>query len=137
MAEESLENSSEDSFFLQGVDTTNALLVRQTLRSGQNIQSKPSVVMMGDLNAGAEIVSEGDIIVLGAIRGMVHAGASGNRNALVFALRMQPTQIRIAEMITQPPAEDKNFTSFEPEVAFIEGQSIVLSSKDIKNFVSK
>ncbi len=137
VVEQPVETPSTDSFFLTGVDTANALLVRQTLRSGQNLHSKSTVVLMGDLNAGAEIVSEGDIIVLGTIRGMVHAGVSGNRKALVFALRMQPTQIRIAELITQPPAEDKNFTSFEPEVAFIEDQSIVLSSKDIKNFVSK
>ena len=58
--------------------------------------------------------------------GTVHAGASGNRKALVFALRMQPTQLRIAELITQPSKEDKRSQRFESEIAFIEGESIII-----------
>lgn len=116
------------SFLTRGLKTADALLVRQTLHSGQNIRSKSSVILMGDLNAGAEIVSDQDVIVLGSIRGMVHAGASGNRKALIFALRMQPTQIRIAELITQPPAEDKKKRQLEPEIAFIEGDSMIIET---------
>ena len=81
------------------------------------------------MNAGAEIVSDHDVVILGTLRGTVSRRAlSGNRKALVFALRMQPTQLRIAELITQPPQEDKRSTRSEPEVAFIEEGSIIIET---------
>lgn len=110
----------------KGLKATDALLVRQTLHSGQNVRSKSSVILFGDLNAGGEIASDEDIIVLGTLRGMVHAGVSGNRKALIFALRMQPTQIRIAELIAQPPQEALPKHQQEPEIAFIEGDKVIM-----------
>ncbi len=71
-----------------------------SLRSGRRIDFDGSVVLLGDLNAGAEIVAQGNIIVLGACRGMVHAGAKGDNNAYIFAQQLTPTQIRISEMVT-------------------------------------
>ena len=115
-------------FPAKGYKTTEALIVRQTLHSGQAFRSQNGVILLGDMNAGAEIVSDHDVVILGTLRGTVHAGASGNRKALVFALRMQPTQLRIAELITQPPREDKRSTRSEPEVAFIEEGSIIIET---------
>ncbi len=71
-----------------------------SLRSGRRIDFAGSVVLLGDLNAGAEIVAQGNIIILGACRGMVHAGAMGDSNAYIFAQQLTPTQIRISEMVT-------------------------------------
>lgn len=126
--EASFELPSGSLFPAKGYKTTEALIVRQTLHSGQAFRSQKGVILLGDMNAGAEIVSDHDVVILGTLRGTVHAGASGNRKALVFALRMQPTQLRIAELITQPPQEDKRSTRSEPEVAFIEEGSIIIET---------
>ena len=75
------------------------------LRSGQSIRYAGSVVLMGDVNPGAEIVAEGNVVVLGAIKGLVHAGCGGNRDCYVSAFDMRPTQMRIADLITYVPEE--------------------------------
>lgn len=121
--------NQEKSELHPGLNTDSGLIVRQTLRSGQTIKSKHSVIVFGDLNAGAEIESEGDIIVLGTIRGMVHAGISGDATVTVLGLRMQPTQIRIGSYISQPPAEKSGSIVTGPERAFVENDQIVIESQ--------
>lgn len=88
-----------------GLDTTDkqCLLAERTLRSGQSLQFNGSVVVVGDVNPGAVVVATGDVIVMGALRGMVHAGAAGDTNAKIVALHLHPTQIRIAHYISRPP----------------------------------
>ncbi|GAP61702.1 septum site-determining protein MinC [Ardenticatena maritima] len=82
-----------------------ALIVRRTLRSGQRVEYEGSVVVWGDVNAGAEIIAGGDIFVWGALRGVVHAGAFGDETAVVAALRLEPTQLRIGGLIARAPDE--------------------------------
>jgi septum site-determining protein MinC len=77
-----------------GEDT--ALFIDKTLRSGTRIEFAGHVVVLGDVNPGAEIVAEGNIIVWGRVRGMVHAGSKGNTTAVICALDLSPTQLRIA-----------------------------------------
>lgn len=81
------------------------LLLRRTVRSGQRIEYTGNVVVMGDVNAGAVITCTGDIVVLGSLRGVAHAGAEGNENAVVLAFRLEPTQLRIARYISRSPDE--------------------------------
>ncbi len=73
-----------------------AILVRRTLRSGFSIKHAGHVIVIGDVNPGAEIVAGGSIMVWGNLRGTVTAGADGDENAVICALEMSPTQIRIA-----------------------------------------
>ena len=80
-----------------------ALLVRRTLRSGFSLQHEGHVVVIGDVNPGAEIVAGGDVVVWGRLRGMVHAGAAGNEEAVVCALDLSPTQLRISGNIALTP----------------------------------
>jgi len=94
-----------------------ALLVRGTLRSGQVVEHEGNVVILGDLNPGAIVRSTGDVIVLGHLRGVVHAGANGNRNAQVWALRLEPTQLRIADLIARSPDDEHGPDG--PEIARI------------------
>lgn len=94
-----------------------ALLVRGTLRSGQVVEHEGNVVVLGDLNPGAMVRSTGDVIVLGHLRGVVHAGANGNRNAQVWALRLEPTQLRIADLIARSPDDERGPDG--PEIARI------------------
>lgn len=80
-----------------------AILVRRTLRSGYSLEHSGHVVVIGDVNPGAQIIAGGDVIIWGHLRGMVHAGAEGNQNAVVCALDLSPTQLRIAETIAITP----------------------------------
>lgn len=95
-------------------DGEQALLVRRTLRSGYRLQFSGHVVVVGDVNPGAEIIAGGDVIVWGRLRGVVHAGADGNEQAVVCALDLSPTQLRIAGQIaTTPQRRGKS----QPEMA--------------------
>jgi septum site-determining protein MinC len=99
-----------------------AILVQHTLRSGNLIQYSGHVVVVGDVNPGAEIVAGGNIIVWGRLRGVAHAGAEGNRQAVVCALDLSPTQLRIAEhAATSPPRRGPPY----PEVALLRGEELV------------
>ena len=84
-------------------DERTALYVRRTLRSGASIGADGDLVVLGDVNAGAEVQAGGDVLVWGAIRGTVHAGVNGDYGALICALRLQPTQLRIASIFARPP----------------------------------
>ena len=88
------------SFAVEGVGEDMALFQSRTLRSGTRIEFPGHVVVLGDVNPGAEIVAEGNVIVWGRLRGMVHAGAKGNRKAVICALDLSPTQLRIADEVS-------------------------------------
>jgi septum site-determining protein MinC len=105
-------------------ESEDTLFLRRTVRSGQAIHHTSNVVVLGDVNPGAEIVAGGDIIVWGVLRGMVHAGYPDNENALVCSLQLAPVQLRIAHLLSRPPE------GFEaqprPEIAAIrQGQIVV------------
>ena len=107
----------------EGASVTEDLVVRRTLRSGQSIRHPGHVVVIGDVNSGAEVVAGGDIVVWGRVRGVVHAGALGNEEAIICALDLAPTQLRIAGHITRSP-EDKRRKPV-PEVASVHDGHIV------------
>ncbi len=81
-----------------------AVYLRRTLRSGRSVRHAGHVIVVGDVNPGAEIVADGDIVVWGRLRGTVHAGANGDREAVVCAIDLSPTQLRIAGLIATSPA---------------------------------
>lgn len=88
-----------------------------TLRSGQKLFSEGNLIVQGDVNPGAELKALGNIVVLGVLKGIVHAGAGGDRTASVSAIVLSPTQIRIADVITRAPDEQPMPKS--PETAYI------------------
>lgn len=100
-----------------------AIFVHQTLRSGQSVRYTGHIALLGDVNAGAEVVAGGNIVVWGTIRGVAHAGAFGDESCVICALDLQPAQIRIAGFIGRPP--EQSHQSPEPEIARIEGGRIV------------
>ncbi len=105
-------------------ESSDTLFLKRTVRSGQAIHHPSNVVVMGDVNNGAEIVAGGDIIVWGVLRGMVHAGYSDNENATVCALLLAPVQLRIAHLLSRSP--EGADPQPRPEVASIrQGQIIV------------
>ncbi len=105
------------------------LVIRRTVRSGQVIKHAGTVVIVGDVNPGGEVIAEGDVIVWGKLRGVVHAGAAGNANATVGALTLTPTQLRIGTMIARAPDEMRDRQA-PAEVARIRDGKIVVEPWD-------
>jgi septum site-determining protein MinC len=106
------------------------LVARRTLRSGQQLRHPGSVTVIGDVNPGAEVVAGGDVVVWGKLRGTVHAGAMGNETAVVCALDLTPTQLRIAQYIARSPESRRRKPT--PEVARVRDGKIVAESWEIK-----
>jgi septum site-determining protein MinC len=107
-------------------ESDDTLFLRRTVRSGQAIQHHSNVVVLGDVNAGAEIVAGGDIIVWGVLRGLVHAGYPNNENAQVCSLLLAPVQLRIAHLLSRPPEGVE--VQPRPEVASIKQEQIVVET---------
>ena len=101
------------------------ILLRRTLRSGQVARHEGHVAIIGDVNAGAEIVAGGDVIVWGKVRGVIHAGALGDESAIVCALYLAPTQLRIGPHITRAP-EGRHMRPRAPEKAYVRDGAIVV-----------
>ena len=99
-----------------------ALVVKRTLRSGQKIHHPGHVIIIGDVHAGAEVVAGGHVIVWGKLHGVVHAGASGDEDATVYALDLSPTQLRIAGRIAVSP--EGKLLNAVPEMARVQGRQI-------------
>ena len=99
------------------------LVVRRTLRSGQSLRHPSHIVVIGDVNPGAEIVAGGDIVVWGRVRGVVHAGALGDEATVICALDLAPTQLRIAGHIARSPEERRRKPA--PEMASVREGKIV------------
>jgi septum site-determining protein MinC len=101
----------------------NGLVLRETLRSGRSVYYEGHVVIIGDLNPGAEIIAAGDVVVWGKLRGLVHAGALGDHSAVICALELIPTQLRIADQIAIAPNEQRR--QIVPEKASLRDGGIV------------
>lgn len=109
------------------MDMTNSLLVKKTLRSGQRLNYDGNIIIMGDVNPGAEVMASGDIIVLGRLRGVAHAGALGNQEAIVMAFQLQPIQLRIAQYITRSPDnEEISLAPDSPEIARVKDGLVMI-----------
>ena len=103
-------------FSVKDLGDETALFLERTLRSGTRIEFPGHVVVLGDVNPGAEIIAEGNVIIWGRLRGMVHAGAKGNKTAVICALDLSPTQLRIAEEVSASLNPQENP---KPEIARI------------------
>ena len=102
-----------------------AVFHKGNLRSGQELNIENSVIVMGDVNFGASIVSRGNVIVLGTLFGNVYAGSGGDKDAFVLALDMQPTQIRIGNVIARSSDDTRiRRDDIEPKIAYVEDDRI-------------
>ncbi|MFM7679561.1 MAG: septum site-determining protein MinC [Roseiflexaceae bacterium] len=106
-------------------DTPRPILMRN-LRSGQVYKHlHGDLTLLGDVNAGAELVVSGSVVVFGRVRGIVHAGAMGDRSAIICAIELAATQIRIADVRARAPEDDTHRT---PEIACIEDGQIIVQT---------
>jgi septum site-determining protein MinC len=107
------------------VPAGDAIVLRRTLRSGQVVYHPGHIVILGDVNPGAEIRAGGSVIVWGRLRGMVHAGTGDvGEEAVVCALQLSPTQLRIGKYIARSPADESDY-EFVPEMASVQNDQIV------------
>lgn len=107
---ESLESDDDDTSnknepaisFPEKTDSNNpGLFYKGTLRSGQSLEAKDSIVVIGDVNPGATIIANGNVVIIGSLKGSVIAGQGGNENAFVMALSMAPIKIQIADIVAE------------------------------------
>ena len=112
------------------------LYIHRTLRSGQSISSEGNIVIIGDVNPGAEIIAKGDITVWGILGGIAHAGSDGNTYSRIRALKLNAIQLRIAESYARRPDHIKNIyveksNTFTPEEArYVNGSIVILKTND-------
>jgi septum site-determining protein MinC len=99
------------------------LFLKETLRSGRSLSHEGHIVIIGDVNPGAEVMAGGDVLVWGRLRGLVHAGAMGDETAVICALDLNPTQLRIANQIAITPHEPGR-TPHPEQAAIKDGQII-------------
>lgn len=112
-------------------DEPDARFFYGTLRSGQKIETEHSIVVVGDVNSGAEVIAGGDVVILGTLRGIAHAGAydESGGGRVIFSLNLKPTQLRIGLVISRGTgAEDAGSAPKGglPEVARVDGNIIVV-----------
>ncbi|NMC62627.1 MAG: septum site-determining protein MinC [SAR324 cluster bacterium] len=117
-------------------DDPNARMIFSMLRSGQRVETEHSLIVFGDVNSGAELVAGGDIVVLGTLRGVAHAGAydetGGGR--MIFALNLQPTQLRIGSVISRGSGDVREKG---PEIARVDKDIIIVEAYSARNFLSR
>lgn len=87
--------------FSEEIESSETKFFRGSLRSGKKIEYEGSIVILGDVNAGAEVIAGENIAILGNLRGMAHAGAKGNKKAMISAMSIEAPQLRIANIIKE------------------------------------
>ncbi|MCI9080022.1 MAG: septum site-determining protein MinC [Lachnospiraceae bacterium] len=100
------------------------------LRSGQVLDVETSIIIIGDIKPGAKVISKGNVIILGSLKGNVYAGAAGNANAFVVALDMRPVQIRIADTIARAPDNPEKTPGNQTKIAFLDNGNIYIEPLD-------
>ena len=110
--------------FNKDIATSETQFHRGSLRSGQKIEYEGSLVILGDVNAGAEVLAGENIVVLGILRGMAHAGAKGNKEAIIAAASIESPQIRIANIVKE--IERAEVKEDLKTYAYVDDETVVL-----------
>ena len=116
--------------FSQEIESSQTKFHRGAIRSGQRIEYEGSIVVLGDVNGGAEVIAGDNVIVLGVLRGLAHAGARGNKKAIIAAASIDCKQIRIADIIKEMEDEKDEegnvIATSRKTYAFVEEDKLVL-----------
>ncbi len=109
--------------FEKEIDNSETKFYKGNMRSGQKIEFEGSLVILGDVNGGAEVIAGENIVILGVLRGLAHAGAKGNKKAIIAANRIECPQIRIANVVKEIEKEE---LEQDHGYAFIENDKIIM-----------
>ncbi len=111
--------------FAREIESSETKFHKGSLRSGQKIEFEGSLVILGDVNAGSEVIASDNVVILGTLRGMAHAGAKGNRKAIIAANSIEAPQLRIANIVKEIEKGEE-----EPQVkktyAYVQREEIVI-----------
>jgi septum site-determining protein MinC len=110
--------------FRKEIATSETKFYKGSLRSGQRMEVEGSLVILGDVNSGAEVMATDNIVVLGALRGLAHAGAKGNKGAMISAGRLDTAQMRIANIVKEFNREEELLHKMA--YAYIDGDKIIV-----------
>ena len=111
-------------------DGRRTLTLKKTLRSGAVVRFDGDLYVFGDVNPGAQVIATGNITVLGALKGMAHAGAAGDESSFILAFQLKPTQLRISRRIAIAPERAEPGAAFQPEMASaVDGQIVIEAYK--------
>lgn len=119
-----VKDKESESKIFNGVYEGRTKFIRKTVRGGQCVDFQGNIVIVGDVNSGAEVYAGGNIIVLGSIKGNVYAGVGGNRKAIIAAFALQPEILKIGDIITISP-DDFEKPKY-PEVAKVKDDTIIV-----------
>lgn len=120
----SLGLSSITRTFKQEVAISETKFHRGSLRSGQRIETEGSIVIIGDVNSGAEVIASDNIVVVGNLRGLAHAGAKGNKNAIIAAGRLDSVQLRISNIVKEIDRDEE--IAHKQAYIFVQDDKIVI-----------
>jgi len=109
--------------FEKDIENSETKFYRNGLRSGQKIEFEGSLVVLGDVNGGAEVIAGENIVVLGSLRGLAHAGAKGNKKAIIAANEIDCPQLRIANLVKEMEKEE---IEYGYQYAYIEDEKVVM-----------
>lgn len=111
--------------FEQEIAISETKFHRGSLRSGQKMEVEGSIVIIGDVNSGAEVIASDNIVVLGTLRGLAHAGAKGNKQAIVAAGLFDPVQVRIANIVKEINRDEEPL--HKNSYVYIENDKIIIN----------
>ena len=109
----------------QDIGASTTIYHKGSIRSGQKIENEGSIVIIGDLNSGAEVIAGENIIILGRLMGLAHAGAKGNKKAIIAAEKIETPQLRISNIVKSIRREDDEY-SVKYTFASVKGDKIEL-----------
>lgn len=123
-APKSLGLHSIEKTFNKEIETSETQFHRGSLRSGQKMEVEGSVVILGDVNSGAEIIASDNIVILGNLRGLAHAGARGNKKAIISAGLLDAAQIRIANVVKEIERDEEPL--HKQAYVFVDNEEIII-----------
>ena len=114
--------------YKENVEKSETIFHKGSLRSGQKLEVEGSLVVIGDVNAGAEVIARDNIVVLGALRGLAHAGAKGNKEAIIATGKLEAVQIRISNIVREIDREVEE--PVEQAYIYVDKDEIVIGNRD-------
>lgn len=112
--------------FYKEVATSETKFHKGSLRSGQRLEFEGSLVIIGDVNAGAEVIASENIVILGTLRGLAHAGAKGNKDAIIEASDIESLQIRIADKVKEVEKDDESIRKIKTSAYINDKDELIL-----------
>ena len=112
--------------FYKEVATSETKFHKGSLRSGQRIEFEGSLVIIGDVNAGAEVIAGENIVILGVLRGLAHAGAKGNKDAIIEASEIEAVQIRIADKVKEIERDNEEIKKIKTSAYINDKDELIL-----------